>query len=668
MAASSVEKPRAALSGAGDEEFRRLLRRGDLRGGIGGGPNGSRFLSRIVLREDREDRRQDDGGRIERRDQLRGCVVLGRLGDQQGRMSGSRRRLSRPPHPRHRRQRRRQRQRSRRVQQRHPPQPTPRTQAPHAGQLVQFVQQGLGRLRALGRVAGHHRPAQRRQPSRDLRVEDRNVRRLRILVIEQLLEHRPLRVRRATGEHVEQRTAQRIEVAADVRHPRILRLLRRDVVKGAQRGAGDGQVADAVRGFLPSQAQVDQLDDPVRGDDHVGRLHVPVHHAGGGAVVQRLGDLPGDGDRVRRAQRAVRLQQIADGAAGDELERDKVQPPILADVERPGDVRVVQAGGAAGFIAKPQHARTIAGMGRAEHLQGDGPLQALVDCLEDRTHAAVADPLLDAEVIQRAAGQRRIGLADRGEQPAFQALPVERAPARIGAGDAAEGVRIDRPGDLLRGRAENRVRNGRPRRGGGGVDRVGSAVVLRRQQHAAGRLDQRRSLSFSAGSGGARHACRLKYGTRTGGAGSSVRPAGSPTLARDGRAPQGQFRAGGSQSASRPNSSPTASRIDPQYAFNRSRFAAANRSAVSNPSTALRTARSRCSGEDGASSAARRIAPGLSRSAARSSPSATRRTRRDAGARVPRRCSSSSRLSLIAMSIRSRSVRVSGGGMWSSTA
>ena len=80
-----------------------------------------------------------------------------------------------------------------------------------------------------------------------------------LLVLEELLEYGPLRERGAAREHVEERAAERIEVAPDVDVAGVAGLLGADVVERAERHPALGQPVVAAALEPAGQAHVDQL-------------------------------------------------------------------------------------------------------------------------------------------------------------------------------------------------------------------------------------------------------------------------------------------------------------------------------------------------------------------------------------------------------------------------
>ena len=177
-------------------------------------------------------------------------------------------------------------------------------QTQRAGHRQQVADQLLRPLVAAVAILGHQLGDDRRQFRRHLRIERPNVGRRLLLVLDQLLEHGPARERRPAGQHVEQRAAQRVQVAANVHVAGISGLLGTDVVERAQRHAALGQSVVAAALEPPGQAHVDQLGAALRRQDDVRRLDVAMDDTSPGCVHEGIGDLECDVDGFGDGQRA----------------------------------------------------------------------------------------------------------------------------------------------------------------------------------------------------------------------------------------------------------------------------------------------------------------------------------------------------------------------------
>ena len=136
-----------------------------------------------------------------------------------------------------------------------------------------------------------------------------------LLVLDQLLEDRPLGERRPARQHVEERAAERIEVAPDVHVARVAGLLGADVVERAQGHPALGQAVVAPALEPAGQAHVDELGPALRRDDDVRRLDVAMDHPALGGVDQGVGDLEREVDRLADRQGAVPLDPLADASS-----------------------------------------------------------------------------------------------------------------------------------------------------------------------------------------------------------------------------------------------------------------------------------------------------------------------------------------------------------------
>ncbi len=204
-------------------------------------------------------------------------------------------------------------------------------------------------------------------------------------------------VRAAAGEHLVEQDARRVDVHPLVGGRVLADLLRRQVRDGAQQlarlgGGGGGRVGGAHH---PDQAEVRDLHQPVVGDQHVLRLHVPVHQTRPVRRAERrehrLQHVQGGPHR----ERAAVAQQLAQGAAGNELHRHEHRARIRALVQHVDHVRVREPGHRLRLADEPRREVGVARQRRVHHLQRDGTVQPGVGAAVDGRHAAHGDPLLD---------------------------------------------------------------------------------------------------------------------------------------------------------------------------------------------------------------------------------------------------------------------------------
>ena len=152
--------------------------------------------------------------------------------------------------------------------------------------------------------------------------------------------------RRPAGEHVVPRTAERIEVAADVGQAAVARLLRRHVIDRAERETGLGY-AKLTLGRDPRQSQVGQLHvwpAVLLHEQQVGWFDVAVHHLILVQVLQGQGGLRQEQARLGRIQAPVPLEVLIQVDTIDVFE-SQVQHAIgLSELVNADDVFVPELG------------------------------------------------------------------------------------------------------------------------------------------------------------------------------------------------------------------------------------------------------------------------------------------------------------------------------------
>ena len=248
---------------------------------------------------------------------------------------------------------------------------TDRPQPERTGDGQQVADELLGRLIAPVAILGHQLDEDARQVRGDVGVELAHVGRRVLLMLEQLLEHRPIGKGRTSREHVKERASERIKVAPDVDVARVAGLFGADVVERAQGHPALGQAVVATAFETAGQAHVDELRPALGRDDDVRRLDVAMDDPALGGVHQGAGDLQREVDRLADRERTVALDPLADRRAFDVLEGDVVIPIVVADRVDPGDILVVESGrGAALLIESLDNLRIARLLGRKD-LQGD---------------------------------------------------------------------------------------------------------------------------------------------------------------------------------------------------------------------------------------------------------------------------------------------------------
>jgi len=163
--------------------------------------------------------------------------------------------------------------------------------------------------------------------------------------------------------------------------------LGREVVGRPDQGTDSGQ-----HGVLEPASDAEVRERRAgRPHEDIGRLHVPVQHAGAVEHVDRPAEPPDDVDQLVRLERRS-LESGGEGAVRRERRDEVLAPVVQAVVENRDEVRMVERAGdrALPGEALPEHRVRI----RVEHLDGDlasaGPPGA-----DDRRRRAAAELLLD---------------------------------------------------------------------------------------------------------------------------------------------------------------------------------------------------------------------------------------------------------------------------------
>ncbi len=172
------------------------------------------------------------------------------------------------------------------------------------GNLNEVQDQLFGALVAVARLLGHHFRQDGGQVVGDRRVELARVQRFHVLMVVQLFQGRAFRHRRLPRQQMVKRAAERIDVAANIRRPRLDRLLGRNVVERAERHS---RLRDrALHGIdVASQPHVHDLGPALGRDQDVRRFDVAMHHAALGGMRQAGGNLQHVLDRIGRTEAAV---------------------------------------------------------------------------------------------------------------------------------------------------------------------------------------------------------------------------------------------------------------------------------------------------------------------------------------------------------------------------
>ena len=178
------------------------------------------------------------------------------------------------------------------------------------------------------------------------------------------------------------------------------------------------------------QAEVEHLDGAVRRDLDVGRLEVAMDDAAAVRGFERVGDLPGDRERLvqrkgsspwlagapapRGRSRPTPTRRAVDGAAHqlreretlDQLHHDRLGGAVLHAVDR-GDVRVVERGQRLRLAREPREPLAIVGDRFGEHLDRDVAIEFRIARAVHLAHAAGTERPEDFVLAEARPGRQR---------------------------------------------------------------------------------------------------------------------------------------------------------------------------------------------------------------------------------------------------------------------
>ncbi len=160
-----------------------------------------------------------------------------------------------------------------------------------------------------------------------------------------------------------------------------------------------------MTGSQAGQAEIEDLDLPLRRPHQVVRLHVAVDHAALVGVLQAERRLPDVLARFGERQRPLALQIGGKTFALDELHDEEVQTAGLVGVEGGDDVRVLQLRRRPHLLLEALHAGRVVDQGWIDDLERDQALHPPVFRLVDGAHAALAEQ--GQHAVARVVGQFR---------------------------------------------------------------------------------------------------------------------------------------------------------------------------------------------------------------------------------------------------------------------
>ncbi len=100
-------------------------------------------------------------------------------------------------------------------------------------------------------------------------------------------------------------------------------------------------------------------------------------------VVERVGELAEEVESAAERERVLLLDEVAQGAALEQLHHNKVEPVLLGDVMDLHDVRVAQVGRQLRLPLEQPHEAVVGRQPRRRHLDGAGLLEHAVDAAVD---------------------------------------------------------------------------------------------------------------------------------------------------------------------------------------------------------------------------------------------------------------------------------------------
>src|SRR6266704_2203814 len=166
-----------------------------------------------------------------------------------------------------------------------------------------------------------------------------------------------------------------------------------------------GTPARIARGGCLGDREVGDLHAAVVAEQDVGGLQVAVDDAGLVGVLERVDDLAGQARRLRRRERAVAVQHVAQGGPVDQLHDDVVHALLLAGVVQRDDIGVREAGRVDGLLVETPTQASVRGQVGMQHLDHHVSTEDAVVTAPDARHAPRGKLLDELVALSEETGQ-----------------------------------------------------------------------------------------------------------------------------------------------------------------------------------------------------------------------------------------------------------------------
>ena len=156
------------------------------------------------------------------------------------------------------------------------------------------------------------------------------------------------------------------------------------------------------------EAEVEELDLPLRGHLDVRRLQVAVEDPLGVRGVERVCDVPRDDESAGDGDRAF-CEELLDRLARNELHDEKADAVRPLEAVDAGDIRVVEGGEELGLALEAGRALDVVHEFLGKDLDGDLAAEARVARPPDLAHAAGSEKVDDLVRTEAGPGNDRHG-------------------------------------------------------------------------------------------------------------------------------------------------------------------------------------------------------------------------------------------------------------------